>query len=103
MQDFPKWNPQQNTLRLMRSYDLNIRKKVVRNSASNFISKSNVRKTLFELKGDKCYICGAKATQIDHKISAAAFASDITLDIWQLNCFDNLYPICAKCNNSKTP
>ena len=103
MQDFPKWNPQKNTLKLMRCNDLNIRKKVVRNSASNFISKPNVRKALFELKGDKCYICGSEATQIDHKISAAAFASDTTLDIRQLNHFDNLYPICAKCNCSKTP
>lgn len=103
MRDFPKWNPHKSTIRLMRSDDLNTRKKSVRISASNFTKKLDVREALFKLKGDKCYICGAKATQIDHKISAYEFAINTKLDIRLMNHFDNLYPICAKCNNSKIP
>lgn len=102
MDDFPKWNPQKRTLRMMRCDDRSTRMLTIRNAASNFISKPDVRKRLFEIKGDRCYICGDKATQIDHKISAYRFAEEVKLNIWDLNSLDNLYPICAHCNSAKT-
>lgn len=103
MEDFPKWKPQKRTLQMMHCDDLKLRMQIIRNAASNFISKPEVRKRLFKIKGDRCYICGNKAIQIDHKISAHRFAEDPTLNIAELNSLDNLYPICTKCNASKAP
>ena len=103
MNDFPMWKPQFSTLKQMRCDNVKTRKRVIRNAASSFIKKPKVREALFSLKGDRCYICGAKATQIDHRISAYEFAENTNLDIRELNAFSNLYPICGKCNSSKSP
>ena len=99
----PKWKPQFGTLRRCRSSDFITRKKTIRNAASNYISKPDVRDYIFRVKGSLCYICGEPATQIDHKISALQFATDTTLNIWLLNSEENLFPICAHCNYVKTP
>lgn len=103
MDDFPKWKPQARTIRAIKRCDLKTRKTIVRNAASNFISRPDVRNKLFEKKGDKCYICGEKATQIDHKVSAYEFAVNTNWDLSMLNSLDNLFPICKKCNSSKSP
>ena len=99
--EFPKWKPMRSTIKLFNSNDLSIRKKVIRNAASNFIKKPKVREKLFIMKGDRCYLCGKPATQIDHKISAYRFAIDKSLDIMTMNNYDNLFPVCANCNARK--
>jgi len=88
-------------MKLFSSDDLSIRKKAIRNAASNFISKPEVRKKLFTLKGNCCYLCGSPATQIDHKVSAYRFAIDKSLNIMTMNTYDNLFPVCASCNARK--
>ena len=81
---------------------MTIRKKSLRNAASNFIARKDVRDFIFTSKGMRCYFCGEVATQIDHKISALAFATDATFDYRKMNNYENLFPICEHCNPKKT-
>lgn len=99
----PKWKYHFRTIKNFRHYDFNVRKKAFRNAASSFIAKKDAREYIFATKGKKCYLCGGEATQIDHKISAYAFAKDPSLDYRKLNDISNLFPICAHCNSSKEP
>lgn len=103
IKDFPKWKPHSSTLWLIRTSDSLTRKERIRNAASNFIKRKDVREALFKIKGDKCYICGAKATQIDHKVSAYRYYIDESLDLMTMNSLDNLFPICRRCNAGKQP
>jgi len=98
---FPIWSCRHSTKIMLESYDRNIRKKAIRNCASSFIKRKDVRDYIFGAKGTQCYLCGSDATQIDHKIPVAWFADDRTMNLSGLNAFSNLFPICAKCNYSK--
>lgn len=101
--NFPEWKIQFGTIKKLNTDDINKRKKILRNAASNFIKRKDVRNMIFSCKGNKCYICGANATQIDHKISALQFAINKKFDYTEMNKFDNLFPICASCNAAKKP
>lgn len=101
--DFPEWKPRTTTRYKLKSAKLDDRKKILRNAASNFVKKKDVRDCIFLHKGNKCYLCGEPATQIDHKISAYQFAVKKEINYLKMNSFDNLFPICAKCNASKIP
>ena len=101
--DFPVWRPQERLLnRVMKSTDVKRKKQYQRNTADGFIKRKDVRDYIFKHKGTICYLCGAPATQIDHKISVYRFAIE-KLDIRDMNSFDNLFPICMICNSSKLP
>lgn len=98
---FPIWTCQVPTMTRINSYDIKKRKKALRESSSSFIKRKDVREYIFIEKGEKCYLCGNVATQIDHKIPVAAFAYDRKKDIKILNSYNNLFPICKHCNVSK--
>jgi hypothetical protein len=51
---------------------------------------SEEREAVFREKGDRCLICGDKATDIDHIDSAGS------------NDMSNLQPLCAGCHRTKT-
>lgn len=101
--DFPKWKPRNSTLWHIDHTDTLTRRQAIRNAASNFTKRKDVREALFRIKGDKCYICGNKATQIDHKVSAYRYYWDKSLDIRTMNSFENLFPICKSCNAGRQP
>lgn len=98
---FPQWKPQSSALRKIDNPTF--RRVYLRNAASNFIKREDVRLFIFKHKGKKCYLCGSEATQIDHRISAYRFAAYSDLDYMQMNSYENLFPICRKCNASKAP
>ena len=89
------------TIIKMTSHDINVRKKALRNAASNFISRKDVREFIFQSKGRQCYLCGKQANEIDHKISAYQFAVNPDFDYRIMNSYENLFPICKSCNVSK--
>lgn len=101
--DFPKSNMQFYTAIRLNKGEIEERKKILRNVASNFTRRKDVRDFIFNNKGRKCYICGAESTQIDHKISVFQFAINKKLDYRQMNSYDNLFPICEHCNAAKQP
>lgn len=102
MNDFPKWNPVFKVRQKIRSDVFSIRYNALRTSSSGFVKKANVRNRIFTEKGNKCYLCGKEATQIDHKRSVYDYAIDKNDEYCvNLNSFDNLFPICKKCNTSK--
>ena len=99
--DFPAWVFSYWTKQKMQSRDWKTRMKALRSAASAFIAKETVRKCIFSHKGHRCYICGREADQIDHKIPVSQFSSDEFLDYWDMNNYDNLFPICGECNIHK--
>lgn len=98
---FPKWRYSHFTAQKMESSDRRVRISAMRSSASAFIKKDDVRACIFNNKGRSCYLCGEYATQIDHKIPVALFADGASLDYRRMNDYDNLFPICQKCNSSR--
>jgi len=104
MGSFPKWSPQQATLKKIGSSDFRIRYKALRNSSSGFIKRKDVRDYIFKRDGHKCYLCGScENLQIDHIVSVYDYAKNIGRDVTDLNKKDNLRTICAKCNSTKAP
>ena len=101
--DFPRWKYQFRTEKAIGNKEFRERLRILRGAASNFTRKPAVRECIFREKGKLCYICGAEATQIDHKISVYRFAKERELDFREMNSFGNLFPICAHCNSSKSP
>lgn len=99
--DFPKCKPQFLTINKLNSDDFRVRYKALRTVSNNFIARSDVRGYIFEYKGQKCYLCGASGSlQIDHVISVYE-AAKRKLPYGIVNMFDNLMPICEKCNAGK--
>ena len=97
-----KWNPQKQTLIVIKSIDRNIAFKRFRNSSSAFISNNKVRDFVFNKHGSICYVCNTYlATQIDHVKSV--YKCFKTEEYFFCNSLDNLKPICSKCNQSKKP
>ena len=98
---FPKWHPQQYTIKNFKSADFKVRLKSLRNSSSNFIKKKEVRKIIFDLYNNKCYLCDSKEDlQIDHIVSVYRCAKN-EFPIQKLNSIENLALICKKCNCGK--
>lgn len=97
--NFPIWKPREpRQKRKIEEGSFKVRLKTLRSAASNFTKREEVRSIIFSTKGTKCYICGGEATQIDHKIAVYYFARDRNLDYLKMNSYDNLFPICKRCN-----
>lgn len=99
--DFPVCACRYVTKAKIESTNRAVRKRAIREVASAFIARKDVRSYIFSHKGTSCYLCGDPATQIDHRIPAARFVYDKSLKISQLNSYGNLFPICASCNSAK--
>ena len=98
---FPRCKPYQNTMRKLRSEDFRIRYKALRELSNGFIRRKDVREYIFSRKGGSCYICGrTDYLQIDHKISVYQGAAN-KIPYYIINSFENLMPICRKCNSAK--
>ena len=98
-EELPEWVTQYITEKRMQSSDTRVRMRAMRNAACGYISRKQVRDCIFSRKGDKCYMCGKPATQIDHRIPVWQFARDPkNYDYREMNYYSNLFPICQKCN-----
>lgn len=98
---FPRCKPYQDTIRKLNSGNFRIRYKALRNLSNNFIKRKDVREYIFSRKGRVCYLCGGTDDlQIDHKISVYQGAMD-QIPCYIINSFENLMPICRKCNSGK--
>ena len=99
--NFPQCRIYQNTFRKLNSSDFRTRYKTLRNLSSNFIKRKEVREYIFAKKGYSCYLCGGTENlQIDHRISVYQGAME-KIPFYIINSFDNLMPICEKCNAAK--
>lgn len=98
---FPRCKPNFPTLIKLGSGDFRIRYKTLRNISSYFTVKPEVRNAIFEQKGKTCYLCGSSEDmQLDHVISVYKGAKNmIPYDV--INSFENLMPICRRCNSGK--
>lgn len=101
--DFPKWTPQMQTVKRIRSFDYKTRYQALRNSSSAFIAREDVRNAVMELSGAKCTECGSlNDLAVDHIISVALCAvGQCPIDI--LNSKDNLTILCRSCHSKKVP
>lgn len=98
---FPRCKPYQDTIRKLSSGNFRIRYKALRNLSNNFIKRKDVREYIFSRKGRACYLCGGTDDlQIDHKISVYQGAMN-QIPYYIINSFENLMPICRKCNSGK--
>ena len=100
---FPKCKPCFTSKIKMGSDDFRIRYQTLRNVSSHFAGRKDVREKIFTDKGRKCYICGSEENiQIDHVISVYEGAEK-KIPYYVINSYDNLMPICSKCNSKKSP
>ena len=98
---FPRCKPYRDTIKKLNSGNFRIRYKALRNLSNNFIKRKDVREYIFSRKGRTCYLCGGTDNlQIDHKISVYRGAMD-QIPYYIINSFENLMPICRKCNSGK--
>jgi 5-methylcytosine-specific restriction endonuclease McrA len=80
-----------------RNIELGIIKIPKRKRRKTYYSKKEwdpVRKKVFERDGDTCYVCGGKATQVDHLLPKSKYP-ELALSL------ENLKPICWPCNREK--
>ena len=99
--EFPRCRIQYGTSKKLSSRDAKVRYKTLRNVSDRFISRKDVREYIFEHKGRKCYLCGSSENlQIDHKISVYRGAHEM-IPCRVINGYENLMPICRKCNSGK--
>lgn len=99
--ELPECKPYQKTLRNISSDDFRTRYKAMRNMSSYYTGRSDVREVILNKCGAKCYLCCAKGDlQVDHVISVYRFAKD-RLPYRDLNKYENLMPICKRCNAAK--
>ena len=97
----PSCKPYQDTIRKLNSGNFRIRYKALRNLSNNFMKRKDVREYIFSRKGRACYLCGGTDDlQIDHKISVYQGAMN-QIPYYIINSFENLMPICRKCNSGK--
>lgn len=100
---FPQWKPRWQTVRKINSDDLSVRYKTLRTSASNFISRKDVRQYIKAKYHNKCCLCGCEDDlQIDHVVSVLRFAQE-KLPYRDLNKEENLILLCRSCNAAKKP
>ena len=98
---FPRCKPHFDSIRKMRSDDFQTRYRSLRNVSSHFIERPDVRRSIFNKCGSKCYLCGSQEhLQIDHVISVWQGAKE-KIPYYIINSYENLMVICRKCNSGK--
>lgn len=99
----PQWKPHWTTITKADSPNREKRMKTIRNCASNFIKKKEVKEFVFSRDNYKCVYCGTtKNLTVDHIVSVYLFATG-KYDFEKLNDYSNLQTLCSNCNSAKKP